>query len=156
MRPLHAVLLVGAVLVLQACAGLGPQYEAPTVTLNSLRAIPSGGALPSFEIGLHVVNPNSKALKLRGVVYTISLEGHEIIKGAGNNLPVIEAYGEDDVTLTASANLLSGLGLITDLLNRGRDSVSYEFEARLDVGALWPDIRVSDSGTINLRTSTGR
>lgn len=156
LKQVRTILLIGALFILQSCAGLGQRPEAPSVSLNSIRTIPSSGALPSFAIDLRVVNPNSEALKLRGVVYTISLEGHQIIKGAKNDLPVIEGYGEEEVTLTASANLLSGLGLINDLINSNRDSLDYEFEAKLDVSAFWPDIRVSDSGTINLRSSTGK
>lgn len=154
-RYTHAALLIALALLLQACAGLRPGYETPSVNVNSFRALPSQGMLPAFEIGLHVINPNASALALRGVSYTVSLEGHEIIKGVGNDLPVIEAYGEGQFMLTASANLFGGIQLITDLVNGTGDSIAYKFEAKLDVGALLPAIRVSDSGRIDLR-GTGR
>ena len=69
--------LIGLAVMLQACAGLRPGHETPTVNVNSFRALPSDGMLPSFEIGL----------------------------------PVIEAYGEGQLMLTASANLLAGIRL---------------------------------------------
>jgi LEA14-like dessication related protein len=138
-----AVLLVG-------CTGMRPGYETPTVTVKSVRAIPSEGMLPEFEIDLHVINPNREALKLAGVSYTVSLEGHELIRGVGNDLPVIEGYGEGDFTLNASADLFAGVGLIRDLMASQKDTLSYSFEAKLDPGGLRPAIRVRDSGEVSL------
>ena len=66
-KRLIIIVVLGLAGILQACAGLRPGYETPTVTINSFRALPSQGVLPNFEIGLHVVNPNREALKLRGV-----------------------------------------------------------------------------------------
>lgn len=146
---------LGLSMLLQACAGLRPGYEIPTVSVNSFRALPSQGALPNFEIGLHVVNPNREPLKLRGVSYTVNLGGHELIKGVGNELPVIDAYGEGSFTLTATPNLLAGIGLVTDLMRSSTNSVKYKLEAKLDVGRIQPAIRISDSGEISLRTSSG-
>ncbi|MGB5626177.1 MAG: LEA type 2 family protein [Woeseiaceae bacterium] len=111
--------------------------------------------MPNFEIGLHVVNPNREPLKLRGVSYTVNLGGHELIKGVGNELPVIDAYGEGSFTLTATPNLLAGIGLVTDLMRSSTNSVKYKLEAKLDVGRIQPAIRISDSGEISLRTSSG-
>jgi LEA14-like dessication related protein len=106
--------------------------------------------LPEFEIDLHIVNPNREALKLAGVSYTVSLEGHELIKGVGNDLPVIEGYGEGDITLNASADLFAGVGLIRELMASQKDTLSYSFEAKLDPGALRPSIRVRDTGEVSL------
>lgn len=142
---------VFVVLVLAGCSGLRPGYETPTVTLSSFRALPSEGVLPSFEIGLHIVNPNRESLALEGLSYTVSLEGHELIKGVANELPVIEGYGEGDIVLTGTANLFSGIRLITELLNERREVFRYAFEAKLDLGAFRPAIRVRESGEISLR-----
>ena len=150
-KRLIIIVVLGLAGILQACAGLRPGYETPTVTINSFRALPSQGVLPNFEIGLHVVNPNREALKLRGVSYTVSLGGHELIKGVGNELPVIEAYGEGSLKLTASPNLFAGIRIVTDLMSASTESVPYKLEAKLDVGRIGPAIRVSDSGEISLR-----
>lgn len=149
MPRLTLVMLAGAV-SLAGCAGLRPGWETPTVTVKSVRAIPSQGMLPEFEIDLHIVNPNREALKLAGVSYTVRLEGHELVKGVGNDLPVIDGYGEGDVTLSASADLFAGVGLVRELMSSQKDTLSYQFEAKLDPGALRPSIRVRDSGEVSL------
>ncbi len=137
-------------LALQACAAMRPGFETPTVTVSSFRTLPSEGALPNFEIGLEVINPNSQPLKLAGISYTISLDGHDLIKGVGNNLPVIEAYGTGQLTVTAAANLFAGIRLFQGMLADNKDSFDYTFKAKLDVGTFQPAIRITDSGSIAL------
>jgi LEA14-like dessication related protein len=132
-----------------------PGYEKPTVTLSSFRALPSEGMVPAFEIGLRIINPNSQALKLEGIVYTVSLEGHELVKGVGKDFPVIEGYSEGQVKLKASANLLAGIRFIGDMMQSQGESLEYEFKAKLDLGGLYPSIRISEKGDIKLNNRPG-
>ena len=140
-------------LLLGSCATLGPDYEEPTVTLNSFRALPSEGMAPAFEIGLRIINPNAQALNLEGIVYTISLDGYELVKGVGKDFPVIEGYSEGEVKLTATANLIAGIRFLGDMMDSQGEALEYEFKAKLDLGGLHPSIRVSESGQIKLGQS---
>jgi len=143
-------LAIFVIATLSACATMRPDYEQPTVALTAFRALPSEGMAPAFEIGLRIINPNPDDLVLRGIVYTIRLEGHEVVKGVGRDFPVIEGYSQEDVTITASVQLLSGLRLFADLLRDQPRSLGYEFEARLDPGGLYPSIRVSEAGKLDM------
>jgi LEA14-like dessication related protein len=133
------------------CVGLEPGFETPTVGVSSFRVLPSEGMAPKFEIGLHIVNPNRSALKLEGIVYSVILEGHKVLTGASHDLPVIEAYGEGDVLLTATADLLSSISLIASLMNRPQDTFSYDLNAKLDIGRPGPRIHVQEKGEISFR-----
>ena len=133
------------------CASLEPGFETPTAGITSFRVLPSEGAVPKFEIGLHIVNPNRSSLKLEGLVYSVTLEGHKILTGVSNNLPVIEAYGEGDVVLVATADLLNSIGLFTTLLQSQRESFDYKLDARLDIGSFRPRIHVVKEGEISLQ-----
>ena len=145
-------MLVLVAALLSACTGMRPGYEAPTVSVQSFRAVPSttGTGLPSFEIGLQVTNPNLEPLKLAGISYTVSLDGQDVIKGVGNELPVIEGYGEGTFTVTAGFNLMAGIQLMRSLMSKSGDTFDYAFEAKLDPGAFQRKIRIRDSGTISL------
>ena len=147
-RSVFVVLITSAV---SACVGMSPGFETPTVNVSSFRTLPSESSMPKFEIGLQVINPNSEALKLRGVAYTVSIEGRELIKGVGNDLPVIEGYGEGEFIVTAAASLFEGAMLLKDLVGGPMDTLTYEFEAKLDVGTFIPAIRVKDEGEFNLQ-----
>ncbi|MGD9264399.1 MAG: LEA type 2 family protein [Lysobacterales bacterium] len=148
--PRTGILLCAVLFFLQACATLHPDYEQPTVTLSSFQVVPSDGMVPTFEIGLNVLNPNPGAINLEGIVYEVSIQGHEILKGAGKDFPVVEGYSSQAVKLTAVANLLSGIRLLGDLMNMQDDELEYEFEARLDTGGFFPAIRVSESGSFRM------
>jgi hypothetical protein len=142
-----------ATIFLPACANLAPGYEQPTVTLSSFRAIPFEGMVPAFEVGLRVINPNVTALDLTGVVYTISLQGHELVKGVGRDFNTIEGYSEGELLLTASANLLAGIRFVGDMVNSPEDVLEYEFKAKLDLSGFYPSINIRETGTFSMNGS---
>ena len=124
----------------------------PDRSVQSFRPIATagGGGLPTFEILLHVVNPNLDPLELAGISYTISLDNLDLIKGVGNDLPVIEGYGEGSFTVTAGFSVLAGIQLFRSLMQKDTDSFDYSLKAKLDPGAYKRKIRISDSGSISL------
>jgi LEA14-like dessication related protein len=144
------------VITVIGCASLEPGFETPTVGITSFRVLPSEGAVPKFEIGLHIVNPNRSSLKLEGLVYSITLEGHKILTGVSNNLPVIEAYGEGDVVLVATADLLNSIGLFASLLQSQREIFDYKLDAKLDIGSFRPRIHVVKEGEVSLQGVAGQ
>ncbi len=151
MYRLKVVLVLMTALVAGGCAVLLPQFETPTVAVTDFRMLPGRSIVPTFEIGLHVSNPNRSALKLAGLVYQVELEGHQIISGVASDLPVIAAYGEGDVVLQARPDLFNTIHLFQDLLQRPRETVSFKVDAVLDVGALVPKIRITREGYVTLR-----
>lgn len=151
-----SLLVLAALIVLGGCAGLGVGREAPTVSLQSFRAVPGqGAALPGFEIGLVVLNPNPEPLRLKGLVYSVELNGQPVLDGVSNELPVVEGYGRASVTLNASVNMLGGIRLFNSLLRGDNDGIDYAFEARLDPEGFGRDIRVTESGRLDA-SSLGR
>jgi LEA14-like dessication related protein len=148
---LAIALLAGSMGGIQGCASLQADYDEPVVTVTSFRAVPAEGAALSFEIGLRVVNPNSEALELQGIAYTISLEGHKLITGVGKDLPVVEGYSEETFTLQASASMFQAIQLFSDLMREPKESLQYDLETKLDVGTFYPAIRVRKSGEIALQ-----
>jgi LEA14-like dessication related protein len=150
-KKIHPVLFSFFLLFSAGCATLQPVYETPAVTITSFEAIPAQGLIPRFQIGLHIVNPNRSPLNLKGISYTIALEGHKIMTGVSRRLPRIEAYGEGDVILNASIDLFSSIGFFTDLIrDQKKNQISYCLTTKLDAGNLYPLIRVTKKGKISL------
>jgi LEA14-like dessication related protein len=143
-------LMLLLIIALPGCATLQSGYETPTVTVTSFRVVQADSPGLNFEVVLKVANPNPNSLNLRGVSYTISLEDRELITGVGNDLPTIDAYGEGLLTLTASMSMIETFQLLGDLMGSPRSSLRYELQTKLDIGALYPAIRVTDSGVIKL------
>ena len=154
-RQTHAlVFLIISIALLSAlgCAGLTSGYESPAVSISSFRALSGQTAVPRFEIGLHIINPNRTPLDLEGIAYTVSIEDHKILTGVANDLPQIEGYGEGNLLLQAEVDLFSSILFFTDLVrHEQKRELSYSFEAKLDMGAFHPIIRVTRKGKFNIR-----
>ena len=133
------------------CAGLQTDYDPPVVNLTSFKALPGDGAVPRFEIGLEIINPNRNALRLQGAAYTVSVEGHKILTGVSNQLPVVEGYGRGQVLLEGTVSLFNSIAFFADLARSGtQNNLNYQFDAKLDPGTLHPVIRISKKGTFSL------
>lgn len=151
MRLLKAYSLLLLIAVLTACATLSPNYETPQVSITSFSLAPdSTGLAPRFNIGLQVVNPNRMALPLKGMSYSVEVEGNRILTGAEPNLPRIEGYGTADIIIQATPDLFGSARLLNTLLSGQRDSLSYLFKAKLDVGTLMPYINIEETGRFGL------
>ncbi|MCG8633170.1 MAG: LEA type 2 family protein [Desulfobacterales bacterium] len=143
--------LILALVFSGGCTGLQSGYETPIANVSSFKALPGDGMVPRFEIGLHIVNPNRTPLELEGVAYTISIEGHKILTGVSNDLPVIEAYGDGIVMLRGNVSLFNSIAFFTSLARKkDPDVLSYRLEVKLDTGALRPVIRINETGTFSL------
>ncbi|MDD9305030.1 MAG: LEA type 2 family protein [Desulfobacter sp.] len=153
-RNLVLTLCLFLTLFAAGCAGLGSGYESPTVNISSFKALPGQGAAPNFEIGLHITNPNRSALELKGVAYTVSVEGHKLLTGISNDLPTIEAYGQGEILLNGTVSLFNSIAFFADLATQktNQKDLSYSLDAKLDTGAFHPIIRVNKKGTLSFES----
>jgi LEA14-like dessication related protein len=133
-------------LIISGCARLSANYEEPTVGLKTFRLLPAEGIVPTFEIGLHIINPNRDPLDIRGLYYTVAIEGHKVLAGVASDLPEIKGYGEGDITIEATVDLLSGAKLIRSLLVQPTTTFQYTFNAKLDLGPFIPTMNIVEKG----------
>ncbi|MCD8547001.1 MAG: LEA type 2 family protein [Aeromonadaceae bacterium] len=141
-------LLLLCCLLLSACASLNP-IQAPKVLVNSVVLQPQASGLPQLAISLHLSNPNDRDLSLRGASYDLAVEGHALLSGVANQLPVLPAYGEADVTLLAKPDMLGALALAQQLLSAPpKDGLGYQLHLVLDAGALLPNITLNKAGRL--------
>ncbi|OQY19888.1 MAG: hypothetical protein B6I36_02790 [Desulfobacteraceae bacterium 4572_35.1] len=141
--------------IVTGCSMLNMLGDSPSsVTVTSFKVIASSNLAPNFKIDLHVFNPNSSALKLDGLYYSIEIDGHTIVEGVSNDMPTIGAYDAGDIELTATANVFNSLRLISDLTRNAKEYCSYKLTVKLSLGMLRPSIRVAKEGTLSLRDLT--
>ena len=86
-----------------------------------------------------------------GLFYNITIEDNKILSGVANELPIVEGYGEADILLDASVDVLGGAKLLQSLINSPKDSFHYGFNAKLDLGSLKPLLRISEQGEFTPR-----
>lgn len=140
-----------AAVLLQGCASLTKDIDPPKISLDSFKSLPSDGGGPRFEIKLRVQNPNEQTLNISGISYGIELLGQEVISGVSNDVPVIEGYSEEVVSLEAGIQLLQMLRLLGNLGKAQTDALEYRFTAKIDFSGLIPTQRIEETGQINLK-----
>ncbi len=147
---LHVSLLLLCTTLLVGCAGLTTKIDPPSVSLDSFTSLPSNGGGPRFEIKLRVQNPNEQSLDIAGISYSIELLGKEVVSGVTNEVPNIEGYSEEVVTLQANLKLFQLLRLLAELGQTPTDEMTYRFAAKIDFRGMVPTQRVEQTGQITL------
>jgi LEA14-like dessication related protein len=150
MRQLLSLSIVW-LLLLSGCASLKPEIDPPKVTIESFNSLPSQTGAPRFEIKLRVANPNKQTLDIAGISYSVELLGRELISGVTNDVPTIEGYSEEVVTLEAGLQLFQLLRLLTSLGRSPGEELEYRFSAKIDFNDFVPTQRIEETGVINLK-----
>ena len=142
---------LACILFAGACGDLKPDYETPTVNVSYFRPLPGQSITPRFGIGLHIINPNDFELNIRGISYTVSLQGQRVLIGVASDLPVVPAYGEGDIDLQAATDVISSIRVITGMMRQRSDRFSYELDAKLDIRGFARKVHVVREGTFSFR-----
>ena len=149
--PARVSLLFCLTLFLTACASLTSDLDPPKVSMESFKALPSEGGAPRFEIKLRVVNPNKQSLDIAGVSYSVEILGKELITGVANDVPLIEGYSEQIVTLEAGLQMFQLLRLIASLGSTTAEAIDYRFTAKIDFNGFVPTQRIEEVGEFRLQ-----
>lgn len=141
------------IVAVSGCATLSPNFETPQIQVLSIKRMPSQGMDQQLVVELNVQNPNAMDLPLKGIAYALLIEGNEVASGVSANVSTIPAYGEAQLSLPVTTNLMGMVRLVTGLMMKGQQNINYELLAKLDVGiALIPKLTISEAGTIPLST----
>ena len=139
------------VFAVAGCAGLTSDMDPPKVTVESVEGLPSSGGGPRFKIQLRVTNPNKQTLDIAGISYSIEVLDRELLSGVTNDVPIIEGYSEEIVTLEAGINLFQFVRLLAGLGKSTADALDYRFSAKIDFNGFIPTQRVEESGVLDLK-----
>ncbi len=145
-----APLCLFCLVLLSGCASITPQLDPPKVSIESFKSLPSQAGTPRFEIKLRVANPNKQTLDIAGISYSVELLGKEVISGVTNDVPVIEGYSEEIVTLEAGLQLFQLLRLLSAMGRTQADTLDYRFSAKIDFNGFIPTQRIEETGEITL------
>lgn len=142
--------MLAAGLALVGCSTFYQELDPPKVSVESFQTVPTTAGAPRFEIKLRIINPNTQPLDIAGVSYGIEVMGRELLAGVTNEVPPIEGYSEEIVTLSASLQLFELLRFVAALGTSGGELLDYKFSAKIDFNGLVPTQRVEERGEIKL------
>ena len=139
-------------LVMAGCATMAGLAEAPSVTVAGLELVDATLLEQRFAVKLRVMNPNDVDLPIRGVSFTLDINGHEFARGVGAREVTVPRYGEALLELNAVSSL-SGILRQLDEARRGeRTRLTYRIRGRLD-GAGIGGLPFDRSGELSLGLS---
>ncbi len=142
-------MLLGAC-VLTACSTLTPpDFDEPEIRLVALRPLSIENMEARFEIRLRVLNPNPVAINIKGLYSEVYLQDRRVLSGTSADGGRIPAYGEGEVTLTASIGMLDSLALARELAERRPAAgLPYLLKTKLSVEGLPMALRLEHRGML--------
>ncbi len=141
-------------LPLAACASLGPKLEAPRLSVVSVGMLSADLFSQQFRVRLHVQNPNSRAIPVKGIDYELFLEGDSFAEGVSGEPFVVPALGESEFDMTVRTNFVSSIGRLMSRMNgREGNRISYAITGKVVVDLPFVgDLPFKDSGSVDLTT----
>lgn len=97
-----------AALALGGCA-TALQLEAPKLSVVSMKMQSADIFSQRMLVRMRVMNPNSRALPIKGITYRIEVNDAELAEGASNTPFEVPAMGEAEFDVQLTANLASAL-----------------------------------------------
>jgi LEA14-like dessication related protein len=158
--PRAAALLATAVLatavpgvaMLASCA-LAPKFETPKLSVVDVQIQGSDLWAQHLKVRMHVQNPNDIALPIKGITYTIEVDGQQFASGESATSFVVPALGEAEFDMNVTSNMA---GALLKLLAHGPDvlgqSVPYRLSGKVSLSqGLLRSIPFDEHGTFKLQ-----
>ncbi len=149
MRAGIAACAAGALLS-SGCA-LAPKFTTPTLTIVGVQLEGSDLLAQRLKVRVHVHNPNSTTLPVKGITYTLEIDGEPFATGESAASFLVPALGEAEFDMNVTTNVA---GTLIRLLARGPDalqSVSYHLSGKVSLSQGWlQSIPFEQRGTFRL------
>ncbi len=128
MRPVAVIL---AVLGLSGCSLFVPKLQAPHLSVVNVELQKGQLWQQKLKVRMHVENPNDRVLPIKGIVYTLDVNGQEFAHGESAASFVVPAQGEAEFDMNTTANMA---GALMSLIGHGPDSnVEYHLAGRVSL-----------------------
>ena len=146
----RAVSIIVALLGLSGCSLFVPKLEAPRLSVVGVEL--QKGALwqQKLKVRMHVDNPNDRVLPIKGINYTLDVNGQEFAHGESAASFVVPALGEAEFDMNMTANMA---GTIISLLGHGGDSnLEYHLVGKISLSeGLLRSVSFNQTGNFKLQ-----
>jgi len=134
---------------LAACS-MTPKLETPRLTITNVAMTSADIFNQQFLVHIGVENPNDLKLAVKGIEYTLFLEGDDFAEGTSKPFE-LPAKGETEFDMTVQTNFVSSMGRLVSRLN-GKQTVSYVIEGKVVLASgLKRTIPFRESGEVNIK-----
>ncbi|HKT71572.1 MAG TPA: LEA type 2 family protein [Steroidobacteraceae bacterium] len=143
------VLLAG---VLSGCSLFVPKLESPRLSVVNVEWLKSDLWEQRLKVRMLVQNPNDRPFPVKGIAYTLDVDGQELAHGVSGASFVVPAMGEAEFDVSVVANMA---GTLINLLGR-RDprgeQMDYRLAGKISLSEGWMrTIAFEQKGTFRLQ-----
>ena len=144
--------LCAAAFLLAACA-LTSNFTPPRLSVVDVQIQSSDLWEQRLKVRMRVQNPNDRRLPVKGLEYTLEVEGQQFASGESAASFVVPAMGEAEFDMNVTTNLA---GTLIKLLGRGSalrgQSVAYRLAGKIALSeGLMRSIPFEERGTFTLQ-----
>lgn len=137
------------VVMLCGCSLFVPKLQTPTLSILNIQLLKSDLWQQELRVRMRVHNPNDRTLPVRGILYTLELDGQAFAHGESASSFVVPALGEAEFDMSVSANMA---GMVMRLLGQGGNQIDYHLSGKIALSAgLLRSIPFDDHGTFHLQ-----
>ena len=141
------------VAVLAAACALAPKLEPPKLSIVGAQIVSGDLFTQRLKVRVHVQNPNDRVLPVKGLEYTIEVEGEQFASGESATSFEVPALGEAEFDMNVTTNLA---GALLKVLARGPNAlgqeVSYRLAGKVSLSeGLFRSIPFEEHGTFKLQ-----
>jgi LEA14-like dessication related protein len=145
MAAMRSILVAVVALALSGCSLFVPKFDKPTLTVVNVQMLKSDVWHQELKVRMRVQNPNDRTLPIKGLSYTLDLDGQEFAHGESGASFVVPALGEAEFDMSVSANMAS---MLIKLLAQGGNTVDYHIAGKIALSAgLLRSITFDDHGS---------
>ena len=131
------------------CALFAPRFVTPRLSVVDVQLQHADLIEQQLKVRLRVQNPNDRRLPVKGLAYTLEIEGQELAHGVSGASFVVPANGEAEFDTNVTANLA---GVMMKLLRRGSaPNVAYRLSGKVALSeGLLRSVPFEERGSVKL------
>jgi LEA14-like dessication related protein len=137
--------------ILAGCTLLFPKFKSPQLTVMNAQLLKGDVWTQHVKLHLKVHNPNDRRLPVKGLTYSIELDGQPFAQGESATSFVVPPQGDAEFDTTVNVNMASTL---LRYLGRGggSENIEYRITGKVSLSAgLWRSIHFDQHGLFKLQ-----
>jgi LEA14-like dessication related protein len=127
------ILLLCCTLTLTACSFFGGYQETPRVSLVSIQPIEMGLLEQRYGLQLRILNPNDNDIPVKGLSYSIEINGHEFAYGVSRQPVTIPPFSEALLDVEVVSNLLNVMRQFQEMSGENSNSLKYRLRGKISL-----------------------
>jgi len=151
MRRMRAIAAAATVALLGGCA-LAPKLTTPQLTIVGVKLEGSDLLAQRLKVRVHVQNPNDRTLPVKGIDYTLDVDGQPFASGESAGSFVVPALGEAEFDMNVTTNMAGTLVRLLARSSEARASIPYRLSGKIALSQGWlQSIPFEQHGTFTLQ-----